>query len=229
MSVLARLVREPIDAAALAAASPRDGAVCLFVGVVREENRGRAVVAIDYEAYEEMALPLLQEIGDETVRLHPVTEVRLVHRLGHLRVGEASVAVAVASPHRREAFAACRHAIDALKARVPIWKKEHYADGSAWLDEGPGEVEPVSADATTGRSAAGAARPVASAGRPRSSPAQPPIWNIARSRVETPSSRRCPVGFAPTAFSRISRTAAMPPPERSACFTSSSSSLSRHR
>jgi molybdopterin synthase catalytic subunit len=137
MSVLARLVREPIEAAALAAASTRDGAVCLFVGVVREENRGRAVVAIDYEAYEEMALPLLLEIGEEAARLFSVTEVRLVHRLGHLRVGEASVAVAVASPHRREAFAACRHAIDALKARVPIWKKEHYADGSAWLDEGP--------------------------------------------------------------------------------------------
>ena len=138
MPVLARLVREPIDAAALAATSPRDGAGCLFVGVVRDENRGRAVVAIDYEAYEEMALPLLREIGEETLRLHPVSDVRLVHRLGHLRVGEASVAVAVSSPHREEAFAACRHAIDELKARVPIWKKEHYADGSAWLDEGPG-------------------------------------------------------------------------------------------
>jgi molybdopterin synthase catalytic subunit len=136
--VLARLVRERIDTATLATSSPRDGAVCLFVGVVREENRGRAVVAIDYEAYEEMALPLLLEIGEETLRLHPVTDVRLVHRLGRLEVGEASVAVAVASPHRAEAFAACRHAIDALKARVPIWKKEHYADGSAWLDEGPG-------------------------------------------------------------------------------------------
>jgi molybdopterin synthase catalytic subunit len=140
VSVLARLVREPIDAAALARATPRDGALCLFVGVVRDENRGRTVVAIDYEAYEEMAQALLEEIGEETRRLFPVTEVRLVHRLGHLGVGEASVAVAVASPHRPEAFAACRHAIDALKARVPIWKKEHYADGSAWLDEGPGSV-----------------------------------------------------------------------------------------
>jgi molybdopterin synthase catalytic subunit len=135
---LARLVREPIDAAGLSPASSRDGAVCLFLGVVRDENRGRRVVGIDYEAYEEMALPLLQEIAEETLRQHPVTEVRLVHRLGRLGVGEASVAVAVCSPHRKEAFAACRQAIDALKARVPIWKKEHYADGSAWLDEGPG-------------------------------------------------------------------------------------------
>jgi len=138
MSVLARLVREPIDTARLTTATSRDGAVCLFVGVVRDENRGRTVVAIDYEAYEEMALPLLQEIAEETLRLHPVTEVRLVHRLGRLAVGEASVAVAVASPHRDEAFAACRRAIDAVKARVPIWKKEHYADGSEWLDLGPG-------------------------------------------------------------------------------------------
>jgi molybdopterin synthase catalytic subunit len=138
MSALARLVREPIDTAALSVASSRDGAVCLFLGVVRDENRGRRVVGIDYEAYEEMALPLLQEIAEETLRQHPVTGVRLVHRLGRLDVGEASVAVAVSSPHRAEAFAACRQAIDALKARVPIWKKEHYDDGSAWLDEGPG-------------------------------------------------------------------------------------------
>jgi molybdopterin synthase catalytic subunit len=84
-----------------------------------------------------MALPLLEEIAAETGRRFPVTGVRLVHRLGRLEVGEASVAVAVTSPHRAEAFAACRFAIDSLKAKVPIWKKEFYADGSAWLD-GPG-------------------------------------------------------------------------------------------
>jgi molybdopterin synthase catalytic subunit len=138
LSVLARLVREPIDAAALSAATSHDGGVCLFLGVVRDLNRGRSVTAIDYEAYEEMALPLLREIAEETRRLHPVTAVRIVHRLGRLAVGEASVAVAVASPHRQDAFAACRFAIDAVKARVPIWKKEHYADGSVWLDEGAG-------------------------------------------------------------------------------------------
>ena len=137
MSVEARLVRGPIDAVALSQPTSRDGAVCLFVGVVRDLNRGRAVTGIEYEAYEEMALPLMEEIGAETARQFPVTHVRLVHRLGRLAVGEASVAVAVSSPHRAEAFAACRHAIDALKARVPIWKKEHYADGSEWLDEGP--------------------------------------------------------------------------------------------
>jgi len=130
----ARLVRDPIDVASLAGATPEDGAVCLFVGVVRNENRGRAVRRLEYEAYEEMALPLMEEIASETARRHPVTDVRLVHRLGRLEIGEASVAVAVSSPHRTEAFAACRFAIDALKAKVPIWKKEFYADGSEWLD-----------------------------------------------------------------------------------------------
>ncbi len=132
---LARLVREPIDVAALAGADAGATArVCLFVGVVRNENQGRAVLRLEYEAYEEMALPLLEEIAEETRRLYPVTDVRLVHRLGRLEIGEASVAVAVSSPHRAEAFAACRFAIDTLKAKVPIWKKELYADGSAWLD-----------------------------------------------------------------------------------------------
>jgi molybdopterin synthase catalytic subunit len=136
MADLVRLVREPIDLVSLQATTPSDGALCLFVGVVRNENHGRAVVRLEYEAYEEMALPLMQQIAAETKRRFPVTLVRLVHRLGRLEIGEPSVAVAVASPHRDEAFGACRFAIDTLKAQVPIWKKELYADGSAWLDEG---------------------------------------------------------------------------------------------
>ena len=139
MSDFARLVHESIDLGALQAVSAGDGAVCLFLGVVRNENRGRRVVLLEYEAYEEMALPLMEEIVEETRRRFRVGEVRLVHRLGRLEVGDASVAVAVASPHRDEAFAACRFAIDTLKAKVPIWKKEHYADGTAWLEgESPG-------------------------------------------------------------------------------------------
>jgi molybdopterin synthase catalytic subunit len=128
------LVRAAIDVPALTAADAGDGALCLFLGVVRNLNRGRAVLALEYEAYEEMALPLMREIAEEATRRFAVTAVRLVHRLGRLAIGEASVAVAVASPHRAEAFAACRFAIDTLKARVPIWKKELYADGSEWLD-----------------------------------------------------------------------------------------------
>ncbi len=82
-------------------------------------------------------MPLMEEIAAETARRFSVTDVRLVHRLGRLEIGEASVAVAVSSPHRAEAFAACRFAIDTLKAQVPIWKKELYADGSEWLDTTP--------------------------------------------------------------------------------------------
>jgi len=135
-----RLTREPLDLPALLGAEAHDGAVCLFVGVVRDHNDGRRVRYLEYEAYEEMALPLLAEIEADLRRRWPVSEVRLEHRLGRLEIGEASVAVAVSSPHRAEAFAACRHAIDTLKQRVPIWKKEFYADGSAWID---GQVVPA--------------------------------------------------------------------------------------
>lgn len=134
---MVRLTREPIDVAAIVPADPADGAACLFLGVVRNENDGRAVRRLEYEAYEEMALPLMEEIAAETRRRWPVTDLRIVHRLGSLAVGEPSVAIAVASPHRDEAFAACRYAIDTLKATVPIWKKEFYSDGEEWQDERP--------------------------------------------------------------------------------------------
>jgi molybdopterin synthase catalytic subunit len=134
---MVRLTHEPIDVAALSSVSDADGALCVFVGTVREQNRGRRVVRLEYEAYEQMALPLMEQIAAEARRLWPVTQVRMVHRLGALSIGDASVAVAVASPHRDEAFAACRYAIDTLKQTVPIWKKEFYADGSAWLDDVP--------------------------------------------------------------------------------------------
>jgi molybdopterin synthase catalytic subunit len=137
-----RLVRDPIDLAALQAVTPADGALCLFVGVVRDENGGRRVLRLEYEAYEDMALPLMDKIAAEARERWRITDVRIVHRLGRLEVGEASVVVAVASPHRREAFEACRYAIDTLKATVPIWKKEFYGDGEVWL-EGPGAPAPI--------------------------------------------------------------------------------------
>ena len=137
---MVRLQREPIDLAALQGTSPADGALSLFVGVVRNENGGKAVLRLEYEAYEEMALSLMAEIEEEARRRWPVSELRMVHRLGPMGIGEASVAVAVAAPHRGESFAACRFAIDTLKARVPIWKKEFYADGSVWLQNAEGAV-----------------------------------------------------------------------------------------
>ncbi len=128
------LTRDPIDVAALGAPASRDGAACTFLGVVRDHNAGRAVTHLEYEAFEEMALPLLEEIAAEARRRWPITSIAIVHRLGRLEIGAASVAVAAFAPHRGAAFAACRYAIDTLKATVPIWKKEFYADGAVWVD-----------------------------------------------------------------------------------------------
>jgi len=130
------LTRDAIDLAALHDPSPADGAVCVFVGVVRDSNAGRRVRFLEYEAYEEMATGQMQELAAEAGRRWPVTRVQLVHRLGRLEIGEASVAVSVSSPHRKEAFEACRFLIDTLKRTVPIWKKEHFEGGATWV-EGP--------------------------------------------------------------------------------------------
>jgi molybdopterin synthase catalytic subunit len=130
------LTTEPIDVPAmLREARPSDGGVCLFVGIVRNQNDGRETRQIQYEAYAPMAeaeiARLLQSIGESL----PQARVSLRHRLGLLEVGEASVAVVATAPHRAEAFAACREAIDRLKTRVPIWKKEFYVDGTVeWVD-----------------------------------------------------------------------------------------------
>jgi molybdopterin synthase catalytic subunit len=131
---MVRLTREAIDLASLQSVAAADGALALFVGVVRNENAGRSVLHLEYEAYEEMAIAEMERIEAEARRLWPVTDVRIVHRLGRMQIGDASVAVAVASPHRTEAFEACRFAIDTLKRTVPIWKKEFYADGAVWLE-----------------------------------------------------------------------------------------------
>jgi molybdopterin synthase catalytic subunit len=137
-----RLTREPIDLAALQASTPADGALCLFVGIVRGENGGRGVLRLEYEAYEEMAMASMEQIAAEARARWPVTDIGIQHRLGPIEVGQASVVVAVTSPHRGEAFAACRYVIDTLKKTVPIWKKEFYADGAEWL-EGPASAPPI--------------------------------------------------------------------------------------
>jgi len=129
------LTREPIDVAALLTARPQDGAVATFLGVVRATSAdGRGVTHLEYEAYEEMAVPEMEAIVGEAAARWDVGDVRLVHRLGRLRVGEASVAIVVTAPHRGPACEACRFVIDSLKERVPIWKKELSADGAAWVE-----------------------------------------------------------------------------------------------
>ncbi|MBP6703162.1 MAG: molybdenum cofactor biosynthesis protein MoaE [Vicinamibacteria bacterium] len=131
------VVREPIDIAALSRTGPEDGALCVFTGVVRNHNDGKSVLYLEYEGYEEMVEAIFAEIAAEARTRFGVSRVKIVHRLGRMEIGEASVAVAVSSPHRGEAFEACRFAIDTLKHKAPIWKKEFYEDGSSWL-EGPG-------------------------------------------------------------------------------------------
>ena len=128
------LTRGAIDVAALSGAAPEDGALCVFTGLVRNHNDGKAVLHLEYEGYEEMVVSIFEEIAEEARQRFGVTRVRIVHRLGRMEIGDTSVAVAVSSPHRKEAFEACRFAIDTLKHKAPIWKKEFYADGSAWLD-----------------------------------------------------------------------------------------------
>ncbi len=137
------LTREPIDPAELLARvqSPRAGAVILFLGTVRQFTSGRETVALDYEAYAEMAQRQMARLEQQARSRWSLVGCALVHRLGRLELGEASVAVAVSAAHRREAFEAARWLIDTLKKEVPIWKRENWADGTTqWIHpgEGPG-------------------------------------------------------------------------------------------
>jgi molybdopterin synthase catalytic subunit len=127
------LTDDPIDPRALEAAVSHDGAgaVLTFLGVTRNNFDGRPVEGLHYEAYPEMALAQLQQIHDEVLARWPGAKVAIVHRLGSLTVGEVSVVIATSTPHRDAAYQASRYAIDELKVRVPIWKREHYADGAA--------------------------------------------------------------------------------------------------
>jgi molybdopterin synthase catalytic subunit len=139
---LFKLVREPIDAAALVrhVRAPEDGAIVTFDGIVRNQSHGRPTLYLDYEAYESMALAKMREIGAHLHEKFPVHRVAIVHRLGRLAIGESSVFIAVSAPHRPAAFDACRYAIDTLKRVVPIWKKEYFEDGAVWAD---GELPPA--------------------------------------------------------------------------------------
>ncbi len=135
-----RVQREPIDGQALVRSvqSDADGAVALFLGTVRDHNEGRTVTGLEYSAYEEMALNELGRVRDQALERFEVSAVAVVHRLGKLRIGDASVAVAVAAPHRAAAFDACRFVIDTLKRTVPIWKKETFEGGEVWIEGEPG-------------------------------------------------------------------------------------------
>lgn len=136
---------DPIDVVELLkrVAAAEDGAVLLFLGVVRNHAEGRSVDGMRYDAYEAMAKGVLAEIAREASERHGTDRIAVVHRVGDLKLGDTSVAIAVSTPHRAAAYAANREIIEEIKKRLPVWKKEHYLDGaSSWVE---GVVPPVGA------------------------------------------------------------------------------------
>ncbi len=142
--------RERIDSHALVATltQPRDGAIVVFDGVVRDNTRGRRTLYLDYEAYEAMALAQMDKLAREASAQFAIDRVGMVHRLGRLQIGESSIVIVVTSAHRGPAFEACRWIIDTLKRTVPVWKKEYFVDGAVWTD---GEPFPAELIAGSGR------------------------------------------------------------------------------
>ncbi len=134
-----RLVGDQIKRTVILAAikRPEDGAVAIFDGIVRNNSRGRSTLYLDYTAYEPMALRQMEQLAQQALASYAVRDLRVVHRLGRLQIGESSVYIAVASAHRAAAFDACRWLIDTLKKTVPIWKKEYFEDGAVWADGEP--------------------------------------------------------------------------------------------
>jgi molybdopterin synthase catalytic subunit len=139
-----QIVNDILDVRTLAreVASQSDGAIATFSGIVRGTNQGKKVLFLEYEAYPEMAVKMLERIGQEIRDTWGLESVRIQHRLGRLNVGETSVVIVVSAPHRDDAFAACQYAINRLKRIVPIWKKEVFEDGEVWV-EGPAETVEV--------------------------------------------------------------------------------------
>ncbi len=136
MEPLIQLTREPLNRDVLVAATsdPSVGGIVVFEGVVRDNARGKQVRYLEYEAYEEMAEQQIRTIIEEAQQRWGVERVTVAHRFGRLEIGEASVIIVVASPHRGEAFEACRYIIDTLKKTVPIWKKEVATNGEEWVE-----------------------------------------------------------------------------------------------
>ena len=134
--VRAELTREPLDLSRLVSevSDPSCGGIASFLGVVRNLDEGRNVLALEYDAYDALASSQLRAVADEALARWPDARIAVQHRAGRLVVGEVSVAIAVACPHRAEAFACCRHVIDRVKEAVPIWKREESPEGARWLE-----------------------------------------------------------------------------------------------
>lgn len=136
-----RVTHQSIDLNELVAyvTDPEAGAIATFIGTTRNNNEGRTVIALDYEAYPEMAEKELARIGNDAKKQWPICRMAIVHRLGPVQIGEASVIIAISSAHRDAAFAACRFAIEEIKKTVPIWKKEVYEGGEVWIGTQTGQ------------------------------------------------------------------------------------------
>ena len=136
---LFEVTAEPLDPQRLTDAVRKDesGAVALFLGVVRDNSRGRRVLYLEYDAYPEMATRVMRRIAAEALERWPLTDVAMQHRTGRLEIGETSLLIAVSSPHRKEAFEACHHLVDRFKETVPIWKKEVWEGGEVWIEGEP--------------------------------------------------------------------------------------------
>jgi molybdopterin synthase catalytic subunit len=119
------------------ASSDEAGAVAVFIGTVRNMTEGKRVVKLDFESYEKMAITELESIAEEAKERWPISKVAVIHRTGELNISDIAVCIAVSSPHREEAFTACKFIIDTLKKTVPIWKKEFFEDEEVWLAAHP--------------------------------------------------------------------------------------------
>jgi len=142
---LFEVTADPLDPQRLIKHVRRDesGAVAVFLGVVRDNSRGRRVLYLEYDAYPEMATRVMRQIAEEAMARWPVTGIAMQHRTGRLEIGETSLLIAVSSPHRKEAFEACHHLVDRFKEVVPVWKKEVWEGGEVWIEGEPVGGEPV--------------------------------------------------------------------------------------
>jgi len=144
------ITADPLNASAISASVSSDvcGAVATFVGLVRDHNAGRRVLWLDYEAYAALARATFARIASEAAERWPSVQLAIHHRIGRIAIGEASVVIAAASPHRADAFAACRYAIERVKQIAPVWKHEHFEGGDVWIEGATADPDDLSARQT---------------------------------------------------------------------------------
>ena len=147
----APLALEPLVSAVAAQSDGVDGAIVTFYGLVRNHNQGRRVTCLEYEAYEPLALKAFARIDEEVRERWPGMRIALHHRTGRLQIGEASVAIVTASPHRAHAFAACRYVIERVKQIVPVWKREYFDGGDVWIEGATANPDDLEARAAAER------------------------------------------------------------------------------